>query len=212
MTNNKINKKLSRAELLIQTSDLFSIFYYDENSLSGLRFKSVRTTFGGNRILKNSGDDVGTILTAGKKKYWQTAISRHSVRVHRIIAKMFLVDYSEDLFINHIDGNGLNNKLSNLEVVTPMGNSNRMLCHTSSALFSNNTSGHNGISFLTMLNGSRNKLNTYVEANCVVNGVKQRKKIKYLTEDEKNAAIIEGLKWREEKLMEATEAGLAFYR
>ena len=212
MKHSEINSTLSGAEYLIQSVDLSDIFCYDESSPSGLIFKCDRTTFNGKRIIKKAGDNVGTILSAGKKKYWQTTLNRHPLRVHRIIAKMFLVDYSENLLINHIDGNGLNNKLSNLEVVDNKGNSNRMLCHTTEALFSNNTSGVNGITFLNIPNGSKNKVNTYVEANCVVDGIKKRKKMRYSTQMEKEAAILEGVLWREKMLKEATEAGLAFYR
>ena len=212
MQFSKTKKELSKAETLIQSSDLYSIFYYDETSPSCLRFNSHRSTFNGKRILKSIHDPVGTILRVGKKQYWQTTLNRHPIRVHRIIAKMFLKDYSEDLIINHIDGNGLNNTLSNLEIVTYQGNSNRMLCHNGLDLFLNNTSGYNGITFLKIPNGSKNIENTYVEANCVISGVKFRKKIRYSTDEEKAAAIDEGLKWREDKLKEATDMGLAFYR
>lgn len=212
MENSEVNSTISKAEYLIQNVDLFNIFCYDESSPSGLTFKCDRTTFNGKRVLKKAGDNVGTILPVGNKKYWQTTLNKHPIRVHRIIAKMFLADYSENLLINHIDGNGLNNKLSNLEVVDYKGNSNRMLCHTTACLFSNNTSGVNGITFLSIPNGSKNKVNTYVEANCVINGIKQRKKMRYSTEVEKESAILEGILWRDNMLREVTEAGLAFYR
>ena len=45
-----------------------------------------------------------------------------SVRIHRIVAKYFLSDYDEFLEVNHKDGNKLNNKMSNLEMVTHGGN------------------------------------------------------------------------------------------
>lgn len=45
-----------------------------------------------------------------------------SVRIHRLVAKHFLPDYDENLQVNHIDGNKMNNKLSNIEMVTQSGN------------------------------------------------------------------------------------------
>jgi len=42
--------------------------------------------------------------------------------VHRLVAQAFLDDYSEDLQVDHIDGNKLNNKLENLRMVTGQKN------------------------------------------------------------------------------------------
>lgn len=43
-------------------------------------------------------------------------------RVHRLVAQAYLPDYSEDLQVNHIDGDKLNNHVSNLEMCTPREN------------------------------------------------------------------------------------------
>jgi hypothetical protein len=43
---------------------------------------------------------------------------RKPYRLHRLIAKAFLPNYSDELQVNHIDGDKANNKLSNLEMVT----------------------------------------------------------------------------------------------
>jgi len=39
------------------------------------------------------------------------------IRLHRLIAKTFLDDYNEELFVDHIDRNRLNNHISNLRMV-----------------------------------------------------------------------------------------------
>ena len=44
--------------------------------------------------------------------------------VHRLVAKVFLDDYSEDLQVNHKDENKFNNNVSNLEMCTSKYNNN----------------------------------------------------------------------------------------
>lgn len=63
-----------------------------------------------------------------KSGYFNIVISSPGIlakayRVHRVILKTFSpIDNSDDYFVNHIDGNKLNNDLDNLEWVTPIGN------------------------------------------------------------------------------------------
>ncbi len=40
--------------------------------------------------------------------------SRKTILVHRIVAKTFLENYTEDLEVDHIDGNKINNNVNNL--------------------------------------------------------------------------------------------------
>lgn len=42
--------------------------------------------------------------------------------VHRLVAKYFIREIPDGMFVNHIDGNKLNNHVSNLEIVTPKEN------------------------------------------------------------------------------------------
>lgn len=41
-----------------------------------------------------------------------------TIKTHRLVAKYFLIDYKEDLTVNHIDLVKTNNKVSNLEMMT----------------------------------------------------------------------------------------------
>ena len=45
-----------------------------------------------------------------------------SKMIHRLVAKYFLDNYSDNLQVNHIDGNKENNNVSNLEMVTQTEN------------------------------------------------------------------------------------------
>lgn len=45
-----------------------------------------------------------------------------SKMIHRLVAKYFLENYSDNLQVNHIDGNKENNNFSNLEMVTQSEN------------------------------------------------------------------------------------------
>jgi hypothetical protein len=47
---------------------------------------------------------------------------RKPFRLHRLIAKAFLENYSDELQVNHIDGDKSNNNVNNLEMVTPSQN------------------------------------------------------------------------------------------
>ena len=66
-----------------------------------------------NPILHHTGYHVLTLRQDGKQK---------QVRLHRFIWECHKGEIPEGFVINHIDGNKINNKLSNLELVTPKEN------------------------------------------------------------------------------------------
>lgn len=84
-------------------------------------FGRVRTVQAGYRkapmtILKTPND--GRYLRCGLWKEGKC----EAVLVHRAVARAFLGDSSSDAQVNHIDGDKTNNRLENLEWVTPKGN------------------------------------------------------------------------------------------
>lgn len=97
---------------------------YDKN-MHGERWKKIRDTnyvistsgrlfnYKNNRFKKPTMDRHGyltwCISSKGKKK---------TILAHRLIAKHFLSDYSENLVVNHIDYNRKNNCVENLEMCT----------------------------------------------------------------------------------------------
>lgn len=69
------------------------------------------------------------ILTPSKTQlgYMEVAFThkrkRYRFLVHRLVATAFVLGYSDDKVVNHIDGDKLNNDPSNLEWITPGENS-----------------------------------------------------------------------------------------
>lgn len=55
--------------------------------------------------------------------------SRHTDRIHRLVAEAFINGYETGLQVNHIDGNKRNNLVDNLEWVTPSENTIHAYAH-----------------------------------------------------------------------------------
>lgn len=89
------------------------------------------------------GDKVGSIHVCGpknsKRTYLRTAINGSYFYVHRIIWVMMKGE--QPINIDHIDGDGLNNKWSNLRSVTSSENGKNQKIHTT------NTSGKSGVTY-----------------------------------------------------------------
>ena len=66
------------------------------------------------RVCKSNGYETINFTFEGKKK---------TFTIHSLVAKLFIRDYDgNNEVVNHIDGNKLNNHLSNLEIVDRKGN------------------------------------------------------------------------------------------
>jgi len=88
----------------------------------------------------NDGDIAGCIANNGtaNKNYRSIKLNNKTYLAHRL-AWLYVYGKFPDNHIDHIDGNGLNNRISNLRDVTVMEN------HKNVRRQSNNTSGHSGV-------------------------------------------------------------------
>lgn len=91
----------------LTNEDLHSMFMYDH--ITGNLYWKVSLT---NRV--KVGDEVGS-FSAG---YLTTSIFGVRFQVHRLVWMMFNGVIPDDLFIDHIDGDGVNNRLLNLRLAT----------------------------------------------------------------------------------------------
>lgn len=119
--------------------DLFDEwFYIDKTSPSGLRLKKKHK----NNKTTQIGDVVGTkVKSSTGKYYWRVKVGPTAYFAHRVVFLLAHGHIDNELVINHIDGNGLNNSICNLEQTTHSMNSYKKLIR------SDNKTSHNGLSF-----------------------------------------------------------------
>lgn len=114
-----IRKPIKIPELLSKAY-LDKIFYYDESSQSGLRWKITKST----RVPK--GSVAGSLDIKG---YWIVTIDRKDYLVHRLIAIICGLALEKHSFIDHIDRNRSNNCIKNLRIATNAENSRNKSRH-----------------------------------------------------------------------------------
>ena len=134
-----VNKQRSDTKIDYSKYDWDDVFIYDETSPSCLRWKH------GNGQQNQSKRGVcgvaGYINSSGNYKRYKVSYKGTEYLAHRIIYQMFRKDICSDLVINHIDADPLNNKISNLEMVTTAENNRKTHRDVFGELSSTNTSG-----------------------------------------------------------------------
>lgn len=120
---------------------------YSRESPSGLQWKvSLFAANNQNRQLTFIGKPAG----CKQKHYWRVGLNGKQYSVHRIIYSILNnIKYSDIGYIDHIDGNGFNNDISNLrECTVSQNNRNKKKGR-------NNTSGTTGVKYNpTIRNGN----------------------------------------------------------
>ena len=94
--------------------------YYDESSPTKLRWLVDRRAGKNHNMILVFKDDVaGSIHNSG---YYQVRLNRKNFLIHRVILELFDRIVDSGLVADHIDGNKLNNSISNLRVVSVKNN------------------------------------------------------------------------------------------
>jgi len=126
-----VNKRAPTKVHDLDYEELSSIFYYDESSPTGLRYKVNRYKNRG-AVAKYAGDVAGVVKLNSQSKtprgYIVTTGSLFSDNItammaHRIVWILNHHSISKELVIDHIDGNPLNNYINNLREVSQQENS-----------------------------------------------------------------------------------------
>ncbi len=115
-------------------------FYVDESSPSGLR---MRITNGARnpKIIRKAHDPAGFIgYDIRKNQTWRILIRSTELKVSRIIWILSNGEIPNGMYVDHKDGNPLNNALSNLQLLLPAQNIRAL-----NGPYSSNTSGFLGV-------------------------------------------------------------------
>lgn len=119
--------------------EINELYVYDETSPTCLRW-AVDIYSGRWKNFKNVGigDVAGGINNSG---YYQVRKDGKLHLVHRVIWEMHYGPIEQGKFVDHVDGDSLNNKLSNLRIVSREGNARN------TKLKQTNTSGFAGVRY-----------------------------------------------------------------
>lgn len=103
---------------------------------------------------RSSGKQAGTITTSNGKSYLVVRFKDMYMHVHRIAATIAYGDIPDGVEVDHINGDGLDNRIENLRLVTRSENMKNMRKR------SDNKSGVTGVS-----KGRRNKWRSRIRVN-----------------------------------------------
>lgn len=130
--NTIVNRYSPRKQVNITKEMFIDYLYYDESSPTCLRWK---VTLNSRSIKDNPAGSYNKT-----SNYSQVTINSRAYMVHRVVACLHNNDIT-GMVIDHIDGNSLNNKISNLKVCSQLENSRNR------RILKSNTTGTTGVKY-----------------------------------------------------------------
>lgn len=116
------------------------LFYYDETSKTFLRWKiEIRAGKNLNVVKVPLNSEAGSVNSKG---YYQVVRKGMNYKVHRVIWELFNGPIPEGFVIDHLDGNSVNNNITNLALKTVAENTRNSKRNI------RNTSGVAGVSYV----------------------------------------------------------------
>lgn len=167
----------------LNKADFESLYYYCENSKSGLRFKRDGLARSSKGRFK-AGDEAGTKLSTG---YYSVQLNGKNYMAHRVVWVLLNGSIGREI-IDHKDKNRSNNKIENLRLVTHSINGKN------SSIRSHNKTGYSGVSFTR-------KFNIYSATWSTDNGEPQMKHFS-ATKYGKDLALALAVEYRHRKTLE----------
>ena len=150
------------------------LFYYSENSKTGLKWKIDKIGANGG-VLKRKDKDAGCFVKGkkGEKKCINVNLRGKIHKVHRIIWELLVGSIPDGMVIDHLNGNPWDNRIENLSC-----KSQRHNLQNSIRNFKSNT-GIKGVRLATMNDGK----NFYIEARVFGQKLNKYSSIRFSLED-----------------------------